>query len=40
MVIRDKEIVSVEVDPHFETADADTANNHWPRRIEDKRLEL
>ena len=39
-LIRDKEIAAVEVDPHRETADVDTANNYWPRRIEDKRIEL
>ena len=40
MLVRDKEIVSVEVDPHRETADTERADNYWPRRIEDKRLEL
>ena len=32
--------MSVEVDPHWETADTERANNYWPRRIEDRRLEL
>jgi len=40
MIIRDKEILSVEIDPHWETADTERANNYWPRQIEDKRLEL
>jgi hypothetical protein len=40
MIVRDKEIISVEVDPQRETADTERANNYWPRLIEDKRLEL
>lgn len=40
MIIRDKEIISVEIDPLRETADTERANNYWPRRIDDKRLEL
>jgi hypothetical protein len=27
-----KEIKSIVLDPHLETADADTTNNYWPRR--------
>jgi hypothetical protein len=40
MLIRDKPIVSIEVDPRRQTADADFSNNHYPRRIERSRLEL
>ncbi len=40
MLIRDKPIVSIEVDPRRETADADFSNNHYPRRIDRSRLEL
>jgi hypothetical protein len=40
MLIRDKAIVSIEVDPRRETADADFSNNHYPARIERSRLEL
>jgi hypothetical protein len=40
MLIRDKRIVSIEVDPRRETADADFSNNHYPGRIERSRLEL
>ncbi len=40
ILVREKEIISVEIDPHRETADASRADNYWPRRIEDKRLEL
>lgn len=35
-----KEVRSVTVDPHWETADTNTDNNHWPRRIDDIRLQL
>ena len=30
---KDKELVSVTIDPHWETADVDVENNHYPRRI-------
>ena len=40
MLIRDTPIVSIEVDPRRETADADFSNNHFPRKIEQSRLEL
>ncbi len=40
MLIRDKAITSIEVDPRRETADADFSNNHYPGRIEQSRLEL
>ncbi|MEL7518931.1 MAG: aminopeptidase, partial [Pseudomonadota bacterium] len=34
-----KELASVEVDPNWETADADISNNHYPRKIIDSRVE-
>jgi hypothetical protein len=37
--ISDKELVSLEVDPHWETADVDVDNNHFPRVIQPSRLE-
>ena len=40
LLIRDKAIASIEVDPRRETADADFSNNAYPSRIEKSRLEL
>ena len=40
MLIRDKAIASIQVDPRRETADADFSNNSYPSRIEKSRLEL
>ncbi len=40
LMIRDKAITSIALDPHHETADADFSNNHFPRRIERSRIEL
>lgn len=39
-LIRKKEIVEVEVDPHWETADIDISNNYWPARVIKTPLEL
>ena len=36
---KDKELVSVVVDPHWETADVDNENNIYPRRIIPSRVE-
>lgn len=36
---KDKELVSVTVDPHWETADVDVENNHYPRQIIPSRIE-
>ncbi len=36
---KDKELVSVTVDPRWETADVDVENNHYPRRIIPSRIE-
>ena len=38
--ISDKPVVSVELDPMRETADADRSDNHFPPRIEPTRLEV
>ena len=39
MFVTDQELVHVEVDPLWETADADVENNHYPRRIIPSRIE-
>ncbi len=36
---KDKELVSVTVDPRWETADVNVENNHYPRRIIPSRIE-
>ncbi len=36
----DKDIVSVELDPNYETADANRNNNYFPSRIEPSRLDV
>ena len=36
---KDKELVSVAVDPRWETADVDLENNYYPRRIIPSRIE-
>lgn len=40
LLITSKELKSLEVDPHEETADVDRDNNYWPRRIIKDHLEL
>jgi hypothetical protein len=40
LLIRDKAIASIQLDPRRETADADFSNNSYPSRIEKSRLEL
>lgn len=40
LIVRDKEIAAITVDPHLETADADLTNNHWPRKPVKSRVEL
>nr|WP_252009914.1 M1 family metallopeptidase [Ferrimonas sp. SCSIO 43195] len=42
MLIRpkDKQLTQVVVDPHWQTADVDTSNNHFPRQIQPSRLQL
>lgn len=40
MLVTDKEIVSIEVDPYLETGDIETENNHFPRKIQEKRFKV
>ncbi|MDA1017299.1 MAG: M1 family metallopeptidase, partial [Planctomycetota bacterium] len=40
LVITSKEIKSLTLDPHLETADADLSNNHFPPRIVKSRFKL
>lgn len=40
LLILDKELVAVELDPHWETADIDVNNNSWPRKVAHSKLEL
>jgi len=40
LFITDREIISIELDPYRSTADADTANNNWPRKPETSRFQL
>ncbi|KTF16936.1 M1 family metallopeptidase [Pseudoalteromonas sp. H105] len=37
---KEKEVVSVSVDPRWETADVDVENNHYPRQIIPSRIEV
>ncbi|WP_256007002.1 M1 family metallopeptidase [Pedobacter deserti] len=37
---KDKEVVSVQLDPYRETADIDESNNAWPRQAKPSRFEL
>ena len=39
LIITDKELVSVTIDPRWETADVDVHNNHYPRQIIPSRIE-
>ena len=40
LIMTDKEIRSLELDPHFETADVDLANNHFPRKVIPSRFKM
>ena len=40
MLVTRKEIKSVQLDPHLETADADLTNNSWPRQTPKTRFQL
>ena len=40
LLIREKVIARVVLDPHLETADADLDNNQWPPRLRPSRFEL
>jgi hypothetical protein len=40
LIITDEPMVGLAQDPYLETADVDTSNNAWPRRVQPSRLEL
>jgi aminopeptidase N len=40
LILTDKEIASITLDPHLETADSDLANNYWPRKPIESRFQL
>ncbi|MFQ5533851.1 MAG: M1 family metallopeptidase [Sphingomonadales bacterium] len=40
MLLTEKEIASITLDPHWETADAGVHNNNWPRKAVPSRIEL
>jgi hypothetical protein len=40
LLIRDKEIKEIILDPHRETADVDVTNNYWPARPVESRFDL
>ncbi len=40
LFITSKELKSVTIDPHLETADTNTENNHWPRKLIKSRFKL
>lgn len=40
LILTEKEIVRLEIDPRREIADTETSNNHWPPRIEPSRFKL
>ena len=40
LLITDKEIVRLELDPQQETADTESSNNHWPPRLVPSRFRL
>ncbi len=40
LLIRNKEITEIIIDPHWETADVDVNNNYWPARPIKSRFEL
>lgn len=40
LLISDRKVASITLDPHWETADANLDNNYWPQRVAESRLEL
>ncbi|MEM6639935.1 MAG: M1 family metallopeptidase [Pseudomonadota bacterium] len=40
LIVTDRELTQVVVDPNWETADTDVENNHFPRRIVPSRIEM
>jgi len=39
LIVSDRELTQVVIDPNWETADTDVENNHYPRRIIPSRIE-
>lgn len=39
LLVTDRELTQIVVDPNWETADTDVENNHFPRRIVPSRIE-
>ena len=40
LLVRDKEITAIAIDPKWETADVDVNNNYWPARPIKSRFDL
>ncbi len=40
LIVTDKEIVRLELDPKRQTADVDEGNNHWPEKMVPSRFKL
>ncbi|MFK7889104.1 MAG: M1 family metallopeptidase [Gammaproteobacteria bacterium] len=40
LIVTDRELKQIVIDPNWETADTDVENNHYPRRIVPSRLEI
>ena len=40
LLMTDREITSIDLDPQWETADADRNNNHWPAKVVPTRFKL
>ncbi len=40
LIVTDRELTQVVIDPNWETADVDVENNHFPRRIVPSRIEV
>ena len=40
LIVTDKEIVRLELDPKRQTADVEQANNHWPKKLVPSRFKL
>ena len=40
LLITDRKVAGITLDPRWETADTDVSNNYWPRRGAESRLEL
>jgi len=40
LLMTDKEVSEIVLDPYWETADVDVNNNYWPERVIESRLEL